>query len=36
MDAKDLTSGAPVPITEEDKKLYHIQVLNENKIKNVL
>ena len=36
MDGKDLMSGAPAPITEEDKKLYHIQVLNQNKIKNVL
>lgn len=25
LEGKDLMSGAPVPISEEEKKLYHIQ-----------
>jgi len=26
LEGKDLMSGAPVPISEEEKKLYHIQI----------
>jgi hypothetical protein len=28
LEGKDLMSGAPVPISEEEKKLYHIQTAN--------
>lgn len=29
MEGRDLMSGAPTPISEEDKKLYHIEVLDD-------
>lgn len=28
LEGKDLMSGAPVPISEEEKKLYHIQTVD--------
>jgi len=28
LEGKDLMSGAPVPISEEEKKLYHIQAVD--------
>lgn len=30
MEGRDLMSGAPARISEEDKKLYHIQVSNDD------
>lgn len=34
LEGKDLMSGAPVPISEEEKKLYHIQTVDSASLDN--